>query len=221
MNIRSCSWLTIGFIRGGFINGWFVRLYPYKRSSSLTCNSTGSSLTCTLVFIIETVWFLFLVVVYLSSSSNRNETREKEKRDWDWEKEREREIRMELDFSSVGVDIWFLPHVRSVVLSNYSLYSSIRWSPVVVVIGHRIILRLECCWWLLLFFLLLLYMLSIELYSDYLWFFTLYQRNHRSISYVCVYIYIRKRTRRDRWTFPLSILFLNRKRKGSIFINFG
>ena len=43
---------------------------------------------------------------------------EKEKR----REDEEREIRMELDFSSVGVDIWFLPNVRVVVLSNYFIF---------------------------------------------------------------------------------------------------
>lgn len=99
---------------------------------------------------------------------------------------REREIRMELDFNSVGVDIWFLPHVRLVVLSNYSLYSSIRWSPPVVVIGHRL-LRLPC--WGSPFFLSFLAARSIEnvWFSRIRWrsalnmFFLLSSRGKRSI----------------------------------------
>jgi hypothetical protein len=110
---------------------------------------------------------------------------------------------MELDFSSVGVDIWFLPHVRYVVLSNYSLYSSIRWSPAVV-IGHRI-LRLDCCWCLLfLFFILLNYT---QITFD---FYTLSNESQIDMKDEEQ----EQERERERWTFPLPFYFrIEKKRK--------
>jgi hypothetical protein len=101
---------------------------------------------------------------------------------------------MELDFNSVGVDIWFLPHVRYVVLSNYFLYSSIRWSPPVMVIGHRI-LRLEIAVDAYYYFLFLCSFYWIILRLPLIFFYTLSLRNHRSIS------------SRERWTFLLPFCF--------------
>ena len=120
---------------------------------------------------------------------------------------------MELDFSSVGVDIWFLPHVRYVVLSNYSLYSSIRWSPAVV-IGHRI-LRLDCCWC---FFFLAYYFLDrhervllnyTRITFD---FYTLSKESQIDFVCICKMIKAKKKNEKE-MNISLPLLFSNRKKK--------